>query len=265
MHIEDARIEEHREVSAGYRLLTLVAPRVAPEVKAGQFVHVRIPHYETAVLRRPFSVYSTEGDKLSILYKAVGQGTRALAQTKAGETVNLIGPLGHGFPSPSSGNFPVLVAGGYGSAALYMLAKEAAVKGVVFIGAKTQADILCLEAFSDLGWSVQLATEDGSIGFKGLVTEAVEKWLATAARDVQPEFFACGPNAMLKKVGEIAHARNWKAWLSLDRHMGCGVGACLTCVLRIRADDGGWHWARCCREGPVFEASRILWDDDTDL
>lgn len=265
MHIEDARIEEHREVSAGYRLLVLVAPRIAPEVKPGQFVHVRIPHYETAVLRRPFSVYRTDGDELSILYKAVGRGTRVLAEAKTGETVNLVGPLGHGFPLPSSGKFPVLVAGGYGSAALYMLAREAAVKGVVFIGARTQADILCPEAFADLGWNVQLATEDGSVGFKGLVTDAVERWLATAARDRDPELFACGPNAMLKRVGEMALARNWKAWLSLDRNMGCGVGACLTCVLKIRTDDGGWRWERCCREGPVFEASRVLWDDDGGL
>ena len=262
MHIEDARIVEHREVSAGYRLLLLAAPRIAPEVKPGQFVHVRIPHHETAVLRRPFSVYRTDGERLSILYKAVGRGTRALAETNAGEGISLVGPLGNGFPLPSPDKFPVLVAGGYGSAALYMLARESAVKGAVFIGAKTQADILCPEAFEELKWDLRLATEDGSCGFKGLVTEAVERWLATAAHRFQPELFACGPNAMLKKVGELAAAQGWTAWVSLDRRMGCGVGACLTCVQKIRTDDGGWRWERCCKEGPVFEARRIVWDDD---
>lgn len=262
MHIEDARILEHGEMAGGYRLLVLRAPRIAPEVQPGQFVHMRIPHHDTAVLRRPFSVYWTEQERLAILYKTVGAGTRKLSEAQPGESVSIVGPLGHGFPAPPSESLPVLVAGGYGSAALYMVARKAPRKGVVFVGAKTQKDVLCAEAFSDLGWDVRLATEDGSCGFKGVVTLALERWLETASSVPQPEFFACGPNAMLKRVGEIAAQRGFRAWISLDRNMGCGVGACLTCVQRIRTEDGGWHWERCCKEGPVFDAARVLWNDE---
>ncbi len=260
MHLEETKIIEHHDLAAGYRLLVLAAPRIAPEVQPGQFVHVRIPHLETALLRRPFSVYRTDGDTLALLYKAVGRGTRALSEAKPGETISLMGPLGRGFPSPAAGRFPVLVAGGYGSAALYMLARSLPMRGVVFIGARTQSDILCPEAFEALRWDVRIATEDGSRGFRGLVTQALERWLETELGLAPPEFFACGPNAMLRKVADMARERSCRAWLSMDRNMGCGVGACLTCVQRIRSDDGGWHWERCCKDGPVFEASKVVWD-----
>lgn len=262
MHIEKAVIEEHHELAAGgYRLLVLKTSRIASEVRAGQFVHVRIPYFEQGVLRRPFSVYWNEGDKLAILYKAVGRGTQALARAKPGETLNVVGPLGHGFPPPATDRYPVLVAGGYGSAALYLVARDAPVKGTVFIGARTRGDILCPDAFAKLGWSVRIATEDGSEGFTGMVTEALEGWLARERPVRAPEFFACGPNAMLKTLAAIAAREGWSAWVSLDRNMGCGLGACLTCVLKIRDGQEAWHWERCCREGPVFDAQCVIWDD----
>jgi dihydroorotate dehydrogenase electron transfer subunit len=261
MHIEDANILEHREIASGYRLLVVYASRIAPEVKPGQFVHARVPGHAELVLRRPFSVFWTEGPRLAVLYKPVGKGTQALAAAAAGQTLNLVGPLGHGFPSPSRESDPVLVAGGYGSAALYLVARESKKAGTVFMGAKTRNDLLCSEAFRLLGWEVREATEDGSTGFRGLVTEALEDWLKSGCGSETPEFFACGPNPMLRKVGEIAQRGGWKAWLSLDRNMGCGVGACLTCVQKIRTAGGGWEWQRCCKEGPVFECRQILWDN----
>ena len=111
-----------------------------------------------------------------------------------------------------------------------------------------------------IGWEVRIATDDGSLGEKGLVTAPLDAWLKAGAGKVKPEFFACGPNGMLKAVGDRAINGNWNAWLSLDRHMGCGVGACLACVQKVRL-NGQDTLARVCKDGPIFESRDIIWDD----
>jgi dihydroorotate dehydrogenase electron transfer subunit len=108
---------------------------------------------------------------------------------------------------------------------------------------------------------LRVATEDGSLGVRGLVTVALDTWLRNERAGRVPEFYGCGPNAMLHAVGDRAIAGNWQAWLSMDRHMGCGVGACLTCVQKIRHPAGHWTWERVCREGPVFESRAIVWEE----
>lgn len=259
--MENAEILEHRDIQGGYKRLVLRAPDIAPEVRPGQFVHLRIPHLEASVLRRPFSVFQAQNDTLSILYKDAGHGTAVLKGAAPGETISLIGPLGRGFPVACGARTPVLVAGGYGMAALYLLARALPRPGVAFFGGKTAGDILCVDEFEFLGWTVQVATEDGSAGTRGLVTGPLDARLKNPPPE-GVELFACGPMGMLKAIGERAIAGGWKAWLSLDRNMGCGVGACLTCVQKIRTPDGGWTWQRVCREGPVFESREIVWEEE---
>lgn len=271
MKQENSTVLEHRLFHGDYRLLKLAAPSIGPFVRPGQFVHLKIPRFEHAVLRRPFSIFKADAESISILYKAVGKGTAALATVIEGEPVNLIGPLGNGFPPLRSASpagqatadevIPVLVAGGYGNAALYLQAAELPVKGVAFFGGRTAADILCIDEFEAFGWDVRIATDDGSLGQKGFVTSALDAWLAENKEKFQSlELFACGPNAMLKAVGDRAIEHGLTAWLSMDRNMACGVGACLTCVIKRKTADG-WEWARCCKDGPVFNASEILWDE----
>jgi dihydroorotate dehydrogenase electron transfer subunit len=261
MKQEKSVILEHRLFHGDYRLLRLAAPLIGPLVQPGQFAHLKIPRFEHAVLRRPFSIFKADAGGISILYKAVGKGTAALATVPAGEPVDLLGPLGNGFPMIGTGKIPVLVAGGYGNAALYLQAAKLPVKGVAFFGGRTAGDILCVDEFEALGWEVRIATDDGSLGQKGFVTAALDSWLAAQKADFQRlELFACGPNAMLKAVGDRAIQNGLTAWLSMDRNMACGVGACLTCVIK-RKTAGGWEWARCCKDGPVFEAREILWDE----
>ena len=259
MLLENAKVLQQREIQGEYRLLVLAAPSIAPKVEPGQFVHLRVPNLDSAVLRRPFSVYKTEGATLSILYKEVGRGTSAMKALRDGESVSLLGPLGHGFPAPAKDKIPVLVAGGYGMAALYLVAKNAPVQGMVFVGGRSAIDILCADEFTALGWTVRISTEDGSLGTQGLVTEALEAWLKNDLKNRLPEFFACGPNGMLKAVGERAIRDGWTAWLSMDNQMGCGVGACLACVQKIATPGGGWTWERVCKEGPVFESRSVVW------
>lgn len=260
MHTEDAHVIEHLEVLGGYKQLVMESPRIAPEVQPGQFVHLRVPHMEEALLRRPFSIFKAERTRLSILYKAVGRGTETMKHLLPGETVSLVGPLGHGFPLETENRNPILVAGGYGMAALYLVARNLPVPGHAFFGGASEPDILCVPDFIALGWTVHVATEDGSLGTHGLVTHALDPWLERLPEGEDPLLYACGPNQMLRAIGDRAQARNLTAWLSVDRNMGCGVGACLTCVVKIR-DGDDWKWARSCKEGPVFESREIIWDE----
>lgn len=261
MKLETGILLEQTEVSGGYHLLRLKAPGIAGLVRPGQFVHLRLPSPEDAILRRPFSIFRAEVGVLQILYKPVGRGTHSMLSLRPGDTLSLIGPLGNGFPLPASGAFPLLIAGGYGMAALYLLARACPAPGIAFFGGARQTDILCVEDFKALGWEVRTATEDGSLGERGLVTGPLDRWLDGERAGRRIEGFACGPNGMLRAVAGRAEASGWRAWVSIDRHMGCGVGACLTCVQKIREPGGQWTWVRVCKEGPVFDSASVLWEE----
>lgn len=244
-----------------YFRLEVRAPRIAPLVQPGQFAHVRILPLKDALLRRPFSIYQATADTFAILYKAVGKGTDALSRMRPGEVLHALGPLGHGFTVPEpGGEVPFLVAGGYGMAAMYLLAERSPQKGVVFVGGRRRVDILCEDEFRALGWEVRPTTEDGSHGERGLVTQPL---LAELRRNAPGrKLYACGPTPMLRAVGKIAAEFDVPAEVSMDEHMCCGVGVCLTCVIPVRSGNGaeGWEYQRTCTEGPVFDARRVVWE-----
>ncbi len=256
---ETALIDRQETLQGGYRRLVLAAPHIAAAAAPGQFVHLRIPGPANLMLRRPFSIHSADGDYIMLLYKSVGRGTRQMTALHTGEKLSLLGPLGRGFPLDCEDALPVLVAGGYGMAALYFLAQRLPRIGMVFAGGKDKEDILCSADFAALQWPVETATENGSLGVCGLVTDPLDAWLA-AREHVNTVFYACGPHGMLRAVAERARQRHCRAWVSLDRYMGCGVGACLACVQKICDADGSLRWIRVCREGPVFAAGDIVWD-----
>lgn len=240
-----------------YFLLVLRAPQIAPLIEPGQFAHVRILPLKDALLRRPFSIFQVAGDTFSIFYKTVGKGTEVLSRMRADEELSVIAPLGHGFTVPKAGGeIPLLVAGGYGMAAMYLLAQRSPQKGLVFVGGRRGVDILCEREFQALGWDIRVTTEDGSHGEKGLVTQPL---LAELRRNKPgTKLFACGPTPMLQAVGRIAEEFNIPAELSMDEHMCCGVGTCLTCVLPVKSGDD-WEYQRTCTEGPVFDSRQIIW------
>ena len=256
---EKCKVVEHSEIGGGYRYLVLEAPQMAAELVPGQFVHVQVPALEKSARRRPFSVFDAAEGKVTVLYKTVGRGTRALNAVRPGGELKVLGPLGHGFPSSCEG-VPLLVGGGYGVAPLYFLAKRLIssahpVKPVLFVGGRTGADLLALDRFRELGVEVHAATNDGSVGVKGLVTDPLDDELIRlreAGRSF--ELFACGPDGMLKAVAMRATGTGAKGWISMDRHMICGVGACYACIQKtVRGNS------RCCIEGPVFEAKDLVW------
>ena len=256
---EEAKVIEHVEIGAGYRYLVFEAPKMSADLEPGQFVHVRVPALETSALRRPFSVFDAENGQVTVLYKTVGRGTAALNAVKAGETVRVMGPLGHGFPLKCDGE-ALLVGGGYGVAPLHFLAKRfVAAAGLprpkLFVGGRTKSDLLALDRFEKLGIEIFTATNDGSAGVKGLVTDPLDDLLANFRnRGTKFELFACGPDPMLKAVAMRATGTGSKGWISMDRHMVCGVGACYACIQKtVRGNS------RCCIEGPVFAAEDLVW------
>ena len=261
--LEDGRLMAQERIGDDYRRLVLNVPGVAAAAQPGQFVHLRVPGLEDRLLRRPFSIYRVKGPELLLLYKTVGTGTRVMSELRPGAIVSVMGPLGRGFPLDRTDSLPLLVGGGYGAAPLSFLAERLPRKGVVFLGGRTAADVLCLDDFKRLDWEVKTATEDGSLGDKGLVTAVLDRWLdERGAAGPAPELYACGPDGLLRALAQRAKARGLTAWLSMDRHMGCGAGVCLACVIRVRRahPNGGETWSRVCKEGPIFESREIVWD-----
>jgi len=255
-----ARILANRPLQGSYFRLDLAAPTIAPVVQPGQFVHVRIPLLEHRVLRRPFSVFDVEPVRggLSIIYKVIGEGTAHLAEIKAGIEADLLGPLGRGYTRPAPGSRPVIVAGGYGCAATYLLARRSPVPCLCLFGARTADELLLIEEFAALGCEVRIATDDGSRGHRGFVTELLEDVLASTGP--APAVYACGPNPMLQAVSRIVLKRGLDAEISLDHAMCCGVGACFACVVKQQAaNPDGWEYVRTCTDGPVFKASQTVW------
>lgn len=256
MRDEKAKVAIHRELGAGYRFMVFEAPGMAAELQPGQFVHVKVPALEASALRRPFSVFdaSPAEGTVSILYKTVGRGTAALNAVKPGETMFVEGPLGRGFPLDCKGT-ALLVGGGYGVAPLHFLAKRLEAKSILFIGGRTKDDLLALDDFAALGVEARVATNDGSAGEKGFVTLPLDREISrlrSAGEDF--ELFTCGPDGLLKAVSERAVSLGAPGWISVDRHMICGVGACFACIQRTVHGN-----ARCCVDGPVFPAKELLW------
>ncbi len=207
-------------------------------------------------LRRPFTIYDIKGERVEILYKVVGRGTNMMKDLKEGETVSLLGPLGNGFDLNGFIENPVLVAGGTGIASLNMLVKRLAEGrgfkgGALLIGGKTSGDIIPFKKYIDMGYKVEITTEDGSLGKKGLVTDLLEERVSDKS-----VIFACGPNEMLKKVLEIARSRGIPSQLSLESVMACGVGVCLGCAVEVEGEE---RYKLVCKDGPVFKGEEIRW------
>jgi len=203
------------------------------------------------LLARPFSLHDVEEERFAVLYQVRGRGTELLSRLRRGDEISVLGPLGIGFPKPRKKEI-FLVAGGIGVAPFLFAAKELLAAGYkvrLFYGARSAADLLRLNAFKRLGISVSLATEDGSRGHRGLVTEP----LAKALEHTSAEVFACGPMPMLKAVAKLAQKYEVPAYVSLEARMACGLGLCLGCVVQAR--EGFLH---VCREGPVVPAEKML-------
>jgi dihydroorotate dehydrogenase electron transfer subunit len=253
--------------------MRMTAPQEFASASPGQFVMVRVAGAIDPLLRRPFGIFdvgihtpaqtgAVAQPYFEMLYRVVGKGTAQLATLHTSDLLDILGPLGSGFNLGNPDEEKLIVGGGVGLAPLYLLARELVRQSSVrlFAGGRTRADILCITEFERLGVECYTATEDGSLGEQGLVTEALIRRLD--ALKGKATIYACGPHGMLNAVAAIAAERGIPCQVSLEGYMACGVGACLGCVTPGHGHSAETPDFRCvCTEGPVFESGELKWRD----
>jgi dihydroorotate dehydrogenase electron transfer subunit len=251
--------------------IRLECPDIAAAIRPGQFVMLRLPGTSDPLLGRPFALYDTVQDAaghpigLDIVYLVVGKMTGLLTQVQAGEQLEIWGPLGNGFPELKDEQV-VLVAGGIGQTPFLAYARELlgsrgyggdsprarAGRVSLYYGVRTAALAAGVDDFRNAGCDVRLASDDGTLGYEGLVTQ-----LLAADRPPGP-FVGCGPEPMLHALAELAAGWGAKCYVSLETPMACGFGACFSCVTKVKTATG-WDYKRVCVDGPVFDASALEW------
>ncbi len=235
------------------------APEICKKTQPGQFVHIKIANLKDRILRRPFSICDVSEDGLlTVIYKVIGKGTKVLSTLSCETLCDLMGPLGTPYSLPEADEFPIIVAGGYGSAATYLIARRSRRKGILLLGARSGNDLILAREFAEAGFAVRSSTNDGSQGHKGFVTELIAKALEDN-KNKKIRFYACGPAPMLTTLTKMLQNSGYNdGELSLDHLMCCGVGACFACVVKVKAgNEDGWRYARTCKEGPVFKVEDI--------
>lgn len=258
------RVVCNRELAGSYRYLEFESSCIAKAALPGQFVNIRVSGTSDPLLRRPLSIHGIKGRRVKVLYEVVGKATGILASKKPGDSLDILGPLGNGFKLDRAAPFSakesnIVVAGGMGVAPLVFLAETlkksktqiAQAETIVLIGAKTKKFILCRKEFEALGFSVRIATDDGSLGFKGKVTDLLNSFCGKTRPGM---IFSCGPRPMLQAVALAAAEKNIPAQLSLEEYMACGIGACLGCVVSTRQG-----YKTVCKDGPVFFGEDLIW------
>jgi len=258
------------EVARGVFLMRLLAPEIAARVSPGQFVNVKTAAEKTIagspLLRRPFSVCETDrrAGTIALLWKIIGPGTSLLAQHHPGTLLSLLGPLGNGFDLSHTAGPVALVAGGVGVAPLPILAMELAARRLPFealLGARNANELWGERELSKLGGRVQIATDDGSLGAKGLVTHLLASWLRDHKKSAA-RVFACGPMPMLHAVAKLCLEARVEAQLAIETMMGCGFGICMGCpVVPAAGVEKNGRYYLACLDGPVFAAAAIRLND----
>lgn len=246
-----ATIQSIEPMSDKYRRLILATDWDA--WTPGQFVMMRMPH-GPAFIRRPFGIVDMRDGALEICFKMVGPGTKALAEAKVGDHIDVLGPLGKGF-EVAKGKNHMLVAGGYGIAPILGLAHQLVETGegaTLFYGAKSKEHLLYRDELSRLSVDVVMTTEDGGVGRKGLVTEAIQDELQEMKGVA---LYACGPEPLMRAMAKLGKEKSVPVQVSMDRYMACGMGVCLGCMCTTKDGDN----VRACREGPVFDARELKW------
>ncbi|MBQ8177453.1 MAG: dihydroorotate dehydrogenase electron transfer subunit [Oscillospiraceae bacterium] len=236
--------------------LTILCPDVAEAAVAGQFVNVKVDGF---MLRRPISICSIDKNKgtLRIIFEVRGEGTKVMSQLAEGAMIDIVAPLGgRGFEMDGH-ETAVIIGGGIGNPPMLAVAENFGKNATVISGYRNASAVILQEDFAATGAETILCTDDGSAGRKGFVTDALKEVLSAKKPDV---IYACGPNVMLRRIIEIAKENGVKCQVSLEERMGCGVGACLVCACRtIR--DGNEYYAHVCKDGPVFNAEEVLFDE----
>ncbi|NKB66843.1 MAG: dihydroorotate dehydrogenase electron transfer subunit [Candidatus Latescibacteria bacterium] len=254
------------EVAQDFYLARLQAPQLAANVQPGQFVEVQVSRGTTPYLRLPLSICGADPDRgtFDLLYEDMGPKTRALSGKEPGDQLACLGPLGHGFVAPPPGSTAVLVGGGIGIPPLLYLGRQlrSSTPVVLLAGARTEAVHLPDALLEPAAQQVERATDDGSLGHHGLITDLLTRVLDGG--DQNHVVYTCGPHPMMAAVAAVCRQRQVPCQASLEEYMACGYGVCVGCVVEVEAPEGGpdspyQRYSRVCVDGPVFDAHRVQW------
>ncbi|MBM7647194.1 dihydroorotate dehydrogenase electron transfer subunit [Bacillus ectoiniformans] len=250
------KVTAQEQIAHNIYKLTLEGELVQEMNEPGRFVHLRVNNQMMPLLRRPISIAEIDqpNSRFTMIYRAEGEGTSQLAEKKLGDSIDVLGPLGKGFPveEAASGETAILVGGGIGVPPLYELSKrlnERGVKTIHVLGFQNREAAFYLDEFEEFG-ETYVATVDGSLGTEGFVTDVIRE--NGLEGDV---LFSCGPIPMLKALEELNFTK--KGFISLEQRMGCGIGACFACVCHTQDDPTGTDYRKVCSDGPVFPIGEV--------
>lgn len=262
-----------RQLARDTFLLRLDAPDIASQAFPGQFVMIRQAGVNDPLIGRPLAVFDTDGQTLDVVYLKKGKLTSRVSTLAPGQLIDIWGPLGNGF-LPKSCDHLVMVAGGIGYTPFLLVALEALgqrafgnpvryaepIANVSLLYGARSADLFAgIPEFEATGIDLRLATDDGSRGHHGRVTDLLQQVIAEKPAGARLRVLCCGPEPMMHAVSEIAIAAQIDCEVSLETPMACGIGICFTCVAKVRDEQGEWDYKRTCVEGPVFPAEKIVW------
>lgn len=246
-------ITEKKNLARNVYDLTILCPEIAVQAMAGQFVHVKIKGF---TLRRPISICRIDPvkGKIRIVFEVRGEGTQALSELRAGDPVDLIGPLGKGFTLLNRDEKVVLIGGGIGTPPMLELAAYYKSSATAIIGFRSADAVILAGDFEDTGATTIVCTDDGTRGKHGFVTAALSELLG---QETPAMIYACGPHPMLRGIARAAQEQGIRCEVSLEERMGCGVGACLVCACKV-VKDGQEYYAHVCKDGPVFDSGAVF-------
>ena len=252
MRIIDVQIEEIIELESDIHLFKVKSEEIASKINPGEFLNIRISELPVPLLRRPFSVCDVENDFFYLMFNTLGTGTKLLSLKKPGEFINVLGPLGKGFNIDDDFETAIVIAGGLGVAPFpYLTRKLKGNKNIIsLIGGRTKSDIITygLE-------NISIATDDGSLGFKGNVIKLLEEKI-TGIDISKSKIFSCGPTPMLKALKNLVTQKNINCELSTECAMACGFGICQGCPIKSTEDED--KFLLVCKNGPVFNSKEII-------
>jgi len=264
------QVIENVEIAKSYFLLSILLRVSQCGAMPGQFAMIRRQGVRDPLLSRPlglYGVYNTEaGTVIEFFYRVVGRGTTALSNLVVGDRINILVPLGNPFDlqfEPRS--HVVLIAGGVGLAPLTYLADyisdtmPAVKKLTLYMGATTASTLVGLKKIERFCTDTKIATNDGSVGFKGTITDLFQQDIP-AMDHKNTVLFACGPYGMVRHLAQIITPYDIPCHISTEERMACGIGACLGCAIKIRTSDNSWHYCSVCKDGPIFDIRDIMWD-----
>lgn len=269
-------IVDQQQLARGTYRLRMACPEIAQQAVPGQFFMIREPGVSDPLLGRPFALYDTYLDDqgqpagIDVVYLVVGKMTGLMSTWRAGGRAEVWGPLGNGFPLPAAGRL-LLVAGGIGQTPFLAIAREALggrrygrpqrqpvslpAQVTLCYGVRSAEYLAGLDDFASVGLDVQVATDDGTRGHHGFVTDLLRQELNRSVPDTH--VYCCGPEPMMHAVARLCADRQVNCYLSLETPMACGFGACFSCVTKVRQPDDTWDYRRVCVEGPIFKASDL--------